>query len=598
MATQELRRSQLVTTFGPGAMIDLPDESVIVAGLEHWHYDAARIPSIDEPRLVEKLKRTLERDTLTLRSPPPAADRPGAVPTDVTVWKFPKWFTVQEPALRTGGRRERRLVHARDLDRGQFRDPDTRKKLDVVPVRFVRACDKGHVDDINWKAFVHEKNADCMRRLWIQERGTSGDLDQVVVACECGAERVMSQAARPDLGALGHCNGRRPWLGAGQAEQCGRPSRLLIRSASNAYFPQIMSVISIPNVRRPVEDAVKSLWDDFLVDLETVDDLPRIRRKPTPAERLQPFSDADVMGAIERQRRSGGDGDRSVKEVEFEALTESPDEMGADVPDGVFYARNVSRNLWDAPWMRSICRVVLVHRLREVAALVGFTRFEAAGPDIQGELSLEVSRAELSIESPWLPAVENRGEGIFLEFDAEAVAAWETRPAVAARGRRLLAGYDAWKGERKHALEFPGTRYYMLHSFSHLLMTAIALECGYPASSLRERIYCLPDRRCGVLVYTGSSDAEGTLGGLVMAGRSIRRHVHRALESGTLCSNDPVCAFHVPEAHDHQPLAGSSCHGCLLVSETSCEQHNNFLDRALVVPTVEGLGAEFFRDVV
>jgi len=125
-----------------------------------------------------------------------------------------------------------------------------------------------------------------------------------------------------------------------------------------------------------------------------------------------------------------------------------------------------------------------------------------------------------------------------------------------------------------------------------------SLECGYPASSLRERIYCLPDGRCGVLLYTGSSDAEGTLGGLVMASRSIRRHVHRALEAGTLCSNDPICAFHVPEPHDHQPLTGSGCHGCLLASETSCEQHNNFLDRALVVPTVEGLGAEFFRNVV
>jgi len=127
---------------------------------------------------------------------------------------------------------------------------------------------------------------------------------------------------------------------------------------------------------------------------------------------------------------------------------------------------------------------------------------------------------------------------------------------------------------------------------SHLLLTAISLECGYPASSLRERVYAAPG--CyGILIYTGSSDAEGTLGGLVEAGRRIGDHMRRALDMGALCSNDPVCAFHRPDEPGHQPLLGAACHGCLLISETSCEQHNDFLDRALVVATVEGLAAEF-----
>lgn len=127
-------------------------------------------------------------------------------------------------------------------------------------------------------------------------------------------------------------------------------------------------------------------------------------------------------------------------------------------------------------------------------------------------------------------------------------------------------------------------------------MTAISLECGYPASSLRERVYAM-DGRYAVLIYTGSSDAEGTLGGLVEAGRTISRHVRRALELGSLCSNDPICAYHTPSKHDHHALSGSACHGCLLVAETSCEQRNDFLDRGLVVGTVESLGAEFFPGI-
>jgi hypothetical protein len=241
---------------------------------------------------------------------------------------------------------------------------------------------------------------------------------------------------------------------------------------------------------------------------------------------------------------------------------------------------------------------VLVHRLREVIAPIGFTRFEAAGPDIQGELSLDVERAPLALDLSWLPAVENRGEGVFLQFDAKAIKAWLQKPAVQERGHRLDAGFAQWKAEREGSSRvFPGLPYYLLHSVSHLLLSAISVECGYPASSLRERVYAM-EGCYGILIYTGSSDAEGTLGGLVETARGIKRHLRRALDAALLCSYDPVCAYHSPAAHDQQPLQGSACHGCLFVSETSCEQHNDFLDRALVVPTIENLDAEFFSGVV
>jgi hypothetical protein len=143
--------------------------------------------------------------------------------------------------------------------------------------------------------------------------------------------------------------------------------------------------------------------------------------------------------------------------------------------------------------------------------------------------------------------------------------------------------------------------YIMLHSLSHLLQTAISLECGYSASSLQERVYAIQSGTgpglFGILIYTAATDAQGTLGGLVEAGRSIRRHMKRALESALLCSNDPVCSQHDPSAPGTAQLHGAACHGCLLVPETSCEQRNDFLDRALVVPTVESPDAAFFEGV-
>ena len=607
MSKTQLRASQMVTTFGPGAMVDLPDASVIISGLDHWHYDRSQLPIIEEPRLVAKLRELLRGDDdepfppLTLRLPPPAANQDHGFQPDVVAWRFPEWFIVQNARITPGaGFRRRRLVHLNHLEHMKFPDED-RKKYPVVPVRFVRACRKGHVGDIDLKSFVHGTNAGCPRNLWLEERGTSGDMDEIFVVCDCGEQRAMSQAVRTDLRALGSCNGNRPWLGPGTKESCGEANRLLIRSASNAYFAQQMSVISIPDTKRPVDEAVKSLWEDFLVDVDSPADLAKMRKKPTVAAKLQGIPDEEVFAAISRARAGSEDSTtRTVKEVEFEALATAQPELGADVPDGYFFARALPRDVWDASWMKAIERVVLVHRLREVIAQVGFTRFEAAGPDIEGELmdlSVGVERAPLANDLTWLPAVENRGEGIFLLFHAPVIDDWLKKPGVKERGQQLAGGYQRWKEEKESSRDFPGSPYYLLHSLSHLLLTVIALDCGYPASSLRERVYAAPGRY-GILIYTGSSDAEGTLGGLVQAGREIRRYMLLALEHGRLCSNDPICAHHSPLQHNQQPLLGSACHGCLLVAETSCEQANNFLDRALVVPTIEELAAEFFNSVL
>lgn len=594
-AAGELRASQVVTSYGPGSMIDLPDDSVIVAGLEEWKYDRSRISDhiIDERRLLEKLKVALGVDRLEMRKPPRSREREDEFQARIGTWRFPEWFLVQKVVQGPKFDKARRLVRSNELDRSKFILDG--KREDVVPIRFVKACAAGHIDDIDWRVFVHGREGGCYQPLYIEERGVTGDLDEVYVVCSCRKDRQLSLAAKRGSMVLGMCNGERPWLGRNYREHCGRESRLLVRSASNAYFPQLLSVISIPDGGDAVDRAVAPLWDDFLHVIETIDELGKDRsRRPRVRQQLEGFSDAQVMAAIERRRGGGGSDPRPIKQVEFEALADAKAEIGRDEPGGDFFARELPIDQWQADWMRGICRVALVHRLREVVAQVGFTRFEAASNDQHGELDLKVKAAKLSAETEWVPAIENRGEGLFIQFESAAIDRWATRKAVRERGRQLLAGFDIWKKDHElSSREFFGVPYVMLHSLSHLLMTAMSLECGYPASSLRERVYAFPEQ-FGILIFTGSSDAEGTLGGLVEAGRRVREHMRRALELGTLCSNDPICAFHQPQQHDHQPLLGSACHGCLLIAETSCEQHNDFLDRSLVVPTVDRRGAEFF----
>lgn len=592
----QLRQSQVVTTFGPGAMLDLPNHSVLVAGLDYWSRSGDEIV---EARLVAKLQALLGVPALKLYAPPPDQEDPNAPQTGINVWQFPEWFITQDIAGgdATGNIRSRMLIHRKALYRGKYVDQD-RKKRSVVPVRFVRACRCGHIGDIDWRDFVHAAHTECMRPLWIDERGTSGDLSEVFVRCECGAERNMIQAMQLQNRALGPCDGSRPWLGPFTHEQCGEPSRLLIRTASNAYFPQLMSVISLPERDDTVKQAVDAAWE-FVEAVEDIEQLRYERKKARVKAVLEGLSDDEVFAEIQTRRGGIALEPKSVKQAELETLVASKEELGNDKPDGNFFARTLPAARWNKPWMRDIERIVLVHRLREVVAQVGFTRFEAASPDIEGELEVGVRRAALEREISWLPAVENKGEGIFLQFRKEAIAAWFRRPEVQQRGRYLMAGFDAWKHEHHGShREFPGLTYVMLHSFAHLLITTVSLECGYPASSIRERIFALPNVGFGVLLYTGTSDAEGTLGGLIEVGRRIHEHVQTALEMGELCSNDPVCAQHQPEnSHERRFLLGAACHGCLLIAETSCEQHNDFLDRALVVRTVDNLSVEFFTGI-
>jgi hypothetical protein len=589
----QIRRGQVITTYGPGALIDLPRHSAIVGGLDTWP-KTSDLEEIREPRLTRKLQIMTGVPTPPLFAPPPDSNDPRETAKGIGVWRFPEWFVVQETSSSEERERSRRLVHRMALDdKGRF---DGRP---VVATRFVRACPKGHVDDLDWRRFAHGPEEICRRQLWLDERGTSGDLADLVVRCECGKARSLYEATQLEMNPLGTCRGARPWLGRNTEEDCKLPSRLLIRTASNAYFPQVVSVLSLPDRGSAVETAVRELWDDLQI-VDGITDLAFLKKKPKISERLAPFSDDEVLVAI-REAKGGKAEEKPVKQVELEALLAAPEGFGDDVPvDPNFHARRLPNEAWrHSKRSDGIEAVIQLHRLREVLALVGFTRFEAVTPDINGEYETDVERAQIALEPAWFPAVENRGEGLFVQLRAEAVKSWLARPPVKERLAALASAHQHWMRHRKTERPFPGGPYLLLHTLSHLLIQSLAMRCGYPASSIRERVYADGHaERFGLLLYTGSADAEGTLGGLVQQARHIEEHLAYALRMSALCSNDPICAQHAPgQSMEGRWLHGAACHGCALVAETSCEMRNDYLDRALVVPVLGVLGAAFFQGI-
>lgn len=617
-AEGKIRRSQIVTTFGPGAMVDLVKRSGIVAGLEHWRGDpgvpGSGFHEVHEPRLLARLAGS---GVKKLYTPPTVPRGDEKNPAGIIIYEFPLWFLVDAPSRDENARgtkarpfRSRQMIHRSALQGMKY------GKDRVTPIRFVQACKYGHVSDIDWAAYVHRGPSDCRRTLYLDERGTTGDFADIFVRCACGQKRPLAEAIPKDKNnpndlPLGACQGYEPWLGEkfwnGSSGVCPPPgergptaNRLLVRSATNAYFPTLATVISIPEQEAsPTDNAITLLWGKGIEEVTSADELRGFRKfNKDHASAIVGISDAEVLAAIERKRNAPPiDASKGFKAAELQKFLGH--DLGVDTRESDFFATDVVLPKSRPPLLNAVKRILQVHRLREVVAQTGFTRLEPSERSVDPSLDLGVRQARLTgnEELDWRPAVENRGEGVFVAFDSDAIAKWLSSKATDARRQQLEDGVEAWR--KRHPgvpFRFPGADYVMLHSLSHLLITAVSLECGYAASSIRERVYASTDGH-GILLYTSSPDVEGTLGGLAAAGKRLLHHLGAALAYGVLCSNDPVCAQHEPDnAVEERFFHGAACHGCVLLAEPSCEWRNEFLDRALVVPTVAGLGAEFFAD--
>lgn len=619
MTKNAQRLSQVVSTFGPGAMVDLPTRSVVVGGLELWDMRGGPFKTIPESRLTMRLEQLLKSqgrlaDTknLSLRTPPVTDGRPGQLPAGIAAPVFPAWFVCEQVITTTvAGKsaRRRRLVRWKDLDpRGGRRRFifDDGGKSEVTPIRFVCACENGHLQDIDWRWIVHEGEP-CEEAMWVEEKGTSADPADMTVVCGCGKGRSLQELFQP--GRLGNCRGERPWLLDRDPNGCGQKLKLLTRTATNTYFPQVYTVISLPVEEDELTQLVDSVSGE-LSNVQSVQDMATAKRFNSKiAATLGAYSDDDLFARLQRLRDGAiADAGGSPKLSEFEVFASGRAEIGHNSPTAKLYAQTLPRDAWAAEPVRvdlsAIKNVVAVHRLREVSCLYGFTRFEAAPTTADGDLEdiqLAVRGAPLAQDADWLPAIEQFGEGIFIHFNEAAIGEWLKLQATQRRHDELARGYGHWCTRfGGHAPQYPGTAYVLLHSLSHALTSEIALDCGYPASSLKERVYALsrPDgapERCGILIYTATAGAQGTLGGLVGTAPRFAKILEGALERSMICSNDPICADHHPDNRSgDRATHGAACHGCLLIAETSCEMRNLFLDRSLLVPTMGTDGSAFF----
>ena len=563
-----VRRSQLITTYGVGALVALESESFVVKGIDWWDVEG---PDVHEPRLERQLG-------VSGFVAPPASENGN----DVPVSRFPRFYYCPE---------------CRTLDEhGQLTDTYGKKcqvcSTPLVPSRFIVACPNGHLEDFPYRRWVHRGSGGAGHRLTIRAGGATASLGDIVITCEtCRVTRTMEGAfARDALKGIIRCGGKRPWLGRDDGEEnCDEVPRVVQRGASNIWFPVVGSSLSIP----PWSAGAFRMLDRMWTLLKAVpDDALEATIANTGLADRGPYSVADLVAAV-RLRREGESEQQEItletlRYEEYEALLRGASEQSGDDQFVCADVGGLPERV--RPWFS---RASAVSRLREVRALCAFTRVQPPSP-------AERSRwAALSAESVgWLPGMEVLGEGIFLVLDEGALQQWESDARVIAR----CAVIDSSHRKRFATLGLQPDRtieprFVLLHTLAHMLISQLSLECGYPAASLRERIYA-SERMAGLLVYTAAADSAGSLGGLIAQAdpERLASSLQEAIARAAWCSADPLCMESEASGVDSLNLA--ACHACCLLPETSCEELNVFLDRGLLIGTQTDAALGFFAGLV
>ena len=605
----DIRPSQLLFTYGMGSLINLPKFSAVVQGIESWRDEYA--PSIHEERLLNairsRLGKQIERLALPPINPEPTKRGFGKLQSNIglTLRSFPDFMVCPQcrRLAAVDGTLFRFKEHKIYAHEHCFIHDNCSKGKDpqLIPSRFFVVCENGHMDDFPWHYYVHQGNTqDCNGELKLYNLGA--EISMIRVKCEgCGKDRSMADAFKSQQEVMPRCQGIHIHLGDRPQGECTKQMKPMTLGSSNAWFAHTLAVVSIPaETDSDLEQRIEEYWDK-LNDAEDISTLKYLR-KQQHIPKLHQYSLEEIFAVI-RKRQQESD-QNSTELLTQEDLLEPEYQVLAN-PHKVKSSADFKLEEVEVPdaYQSLIDKVVLVHRLREVRALIGFTRIMA--PDHLELQEAPEQLAPISKDAPKIiPASEVRGEGLFITLKPEALAHWLNNKT--AEEQRWKHAHIDWRTLRKYAEpeeQYPGLQYILLHSLSHALMRQLSLECGYSTASIREKIYSFPATeeqaaRAGILIYTSAPDSEGTLGGLVELGRKHRLGyiLGQALEHEMLCSSDPLCAEHDFRSGSQASLHAAACHACLFAPETSCERGNRYLDRAVLIPTLSKSELAFFND--
>ena len=587
---RSVRPSQLIGVFGPGAIYDNLKDSMLILGTDYW--DPNGFKQIEDPYLISHIKGSAKgylsrlKYFISASSPMEKSGIPAISFPSLGV--CPKCHMLQS-------RRGRGV-------KGEFDCVSEECRLDgrsysgtprTVPVRFMSVCENGHIDNFPFYEWVHAGRTgatECTTEgalLYLEDRGArSPSLDSKFVACRsCGLKRSLGRALTRtgiEYVTRRRCRGQSPWLKSRRSENCELFPSGILKGASNVYFPITKSAITIPpfsdELSREIRSQMHILARHSARPLKLKQALEVLFDVKSEDNQDGKYSMKQALEKYRLLSRASSEGGQDIFELEFAQLG-----AGQTINDEEFKMRPVPKL---GRFGAHVDQVAQVEKLRQVVSIMGFTRIH---PPNGAEVGSRI--ASISSEPPeWLPATENRGEGIFLSINQEKLRLWENLPDTTARIREV-AGPVGSPEARTMEGKVADARYVLLHTLSHMLIRSLSDLAGYSASSMRERIYS-SGRMAGILIFTSSPSSDGSLGGLAeQGGSNFDQVLQRAVERSRSCSSDPLCSLHEPGGAARH---GAACHTCTLLAEPACESMNRFLDRATVHSTLSVDSGGFF----
>lgn len=566
----ELRPNQIITTFGPGSIVDAVKDSVTILDTNYWKYQGKKI-------IDGRLASYLGVDNFYM----PRTSYSG----DLPVTSFPYMHTCSN--LKCG-----RIFDIRDsfnLDRYLrfgVTCPDCQRS--AYPSRFITICEDGHMDDFPYAWWVHHGKTNCKGKLKTYSTGNTSTLADMWVEClSCKSKRSMSGATQKDNFEGVTCTGHHPFRPNSRNTKCKKDIIPSQRGASNVYFSVSRSAISIPPWINPLYNLID---EHFRLIEETKDMFGDAGITKVYEKYFSNFNRKEFDEALERRLHNIKEY-KEIKQMEYDAITHHDDPA---------YASNKKHFKAEEDNLPSylkqyFSRIIRITRLREVKVLLGFTRVDAPDPD--ADIQTNIVYLHKNRNEKWLPAAEVNGEGVFIEFNKNALNQWIQNSTTKELSQKYADSYKEFCESKGWTITVVrDAAYVLMHTFAHMLIKQMSTSSGYSSAAIRERIY-FGDGMSGILLYTGSSDKEGSLGGLVELGNIDRLIglMKDMFQEALLCTNDPECMSKVPAGNNSN---GAACHSCCMISETACENGNRMLDRGLVVPIALKETQAYFRELV
>lgn len=615
-------RSKHISNYGGvGSLIETTDNSIIIETFDEWGYSELNEKLahyiVKDDRLLQRLKNRF-----------PNLKHLVAIPTDRDSFLhnvrpkasyFPKWFYCTR-CNRFANYSEWKKRWTASGKKTDFFNPPKCSNKDckenhLEQIRFVMTCSNGHIHDLPWEFWNNRLPSDISQQNDEEnenatEKPTGPQLDFSQTCCD--NQDLIYKISRENTELSGiwiecknckkranlrgvfnfeqPCLGKKYWLkpdnGKFHEEECKAKTSVKLKTSNSVYYANSLGSLYVPELQNPLSTEIRIDIDNMVESgdftNELIVQLVSIQKK-IDKELIQQYLETGDIKYIP---------DNIYRETEYKYFLEK------EQPDN----KQIKFHVIDCnEHINGFSKLIKIDKLKKTTVQTSFTRNEPIDVDsiLQNSTDYEytVQRQSVSknnFETRTLPALESYGEGILFVLDEHKLKQWERQQEVIERTEKIKSNAENadWKSHQIIAKSLT-SRKVLMHTLSHLIMRELEYVCGYPTSSLSERLY-VSETMHGFLIsaFDGTDGYLGGLSNLCNDLENLNNIINSAIFRATDCSSDPICIE--SEGQGVGQLNLSACHSCTLTPETTCELSNLYLDRKLVVSNDYG----FFNNLV